>query len=46
MPAIRLQVAIYSWSVGAQSGYNILGLPRNQRAGFATIPPTRSTSLC
>lgn len=29
MPAMQLQVAIYSWSVGAQSRYNILGLHWN-----------------
>jgi len=26
---MQLQVAIYSWSVGAQSRYNILGLHGN-----------------
>lgn len=29
MPAMQLQVAIYSWSVGAQSRYNILELHWN-----------------
>lgn len=43
---MQFQVVIYSWSVGAQSRYNILGLHWNQRPRFATIPLTHGTSLC